>query len=138
MKKIISVSFLILLGACASRFPLFSSPLVSMTKYSFSEGTLSEIGPVEARYCHGDRAQTSTAHNIGLIDEAIYKAQQQTGADYISNAMISAEGSCVVIEGMAVRKVAASNKVGSLDKKSDRTPAGMDPDEASDYETVQE
>jgi hypothetical protein len=40
---------------------------------------------------------------VGLIDEAVMKAQQQSGARYLSDVTIYREGSCVIVDAMAMK-----------------------------------
>jgi hypothetical protein len=60
-------------------------------------------GPVTSEYCQGDAPLVSSDRNIGLIDEAVMKAQKQSGATYISDVTISQKGSCVMVEGTAMK-----------------------------------
>lgn len=113
MKNLNQVRFLAVvvialgLSACAHRVNLLSTPAVSMTENSFeSTYKAKEAGAVTAKYCTGDDAQSSSSKGtsqIGLMDEVIHKAQEQSGARYISNAQFFGEGSCVVLEGTAMK-----------------------------------
>lgn len=103
--KILMSICLVAVGGCASRYTVLSTPMVSMTKYSYTDGKLNEVGPVSERFCRGEQPLSSRTHDVGLIDEVTLKAQNAQGADYIGNAVYSIEGSCMVLEGTAYKKV---------------------------------
>jgi hypothetical protein len=89
---------------CNNRYTILSVPAVSMTTPSLAAGTaLQPAGRVEAQYCVGDDPVVSKDDNVGLIDEAIAKAQQKSGAQYISDVTISQDATCVFVEGMAMK-----------------------------------
>ena len=89
---------------CAGRYTVLSVPAISMTKTTFEPGYQATPGPhVSAQYCSGDKPIVSQDDNVGLIDEAVMKAQQQSGATYIADAVISRDGDCVIVEGTAMK-----------------------------------
>jgi hypothetical protein len=89
---------------CSARHTILTVPAVSMTNPSFDPGHTATAGEhVEAQYCRGDAPLASHDNNIGLIDEAVMKAQKQSGAQYLSDVTISRDGSCVVVEATAMK-----------------------------------
>lgn len=91
-------------SACAPRHTILTVPAVSMTQTSTEPGYQAKPqGPVTSEYCQGDEPLVSKDRNIGLIDEAVMKAQKQSGATYISDVTISQKGSCVMVEGTAMK-----------------------------------
>lgn len=89
---------------CGGRYTILSVPAISMTQTTFDAGYRATPGPhVEARYCSGDDPVVSKDNAVGLIDEAVAKAQKQSGATYIADAVISREDDCVVVAGTAMR-----------------------------------
>lgn len=89
---------------CSNRYTILSVPAVSMTTPSLPEGTPAQpAGRVEAEYCTGDDPIVSKDDNVGLIDEAVAKAQQKSGAKYLSDVTIQRDASCVYVEGMAMK-----------------------------------
>jgi hypothetical protein len=94
----------LLLTSCASMQPLMSAPAVSMSRTSVAPGTKSqEIGPVSARYCRGDDATTGSGSTVGLLDEVIRKAETSSKASYIGQASFQYDGTCIELEGVAMR-----------------------------------
>jgi hypothetical protein len=92
-------------SGCALRSPLMKAPLASVTVDSV-DPTIKhqDLGPVEAKYCPGDEPLASTdKSNIGMLDEVIFRAQKDKGASYIREANFMTEGSCVVVEGIAMK-----------------------------------
>lgn len=91
--------------ACAPRETILTVPAVSMTHPAAPEGkALKPAGRIEAEYCKGDDSEQSKGEqNIGLIDEAVLKAQRESEAVYLSDVTISQQGSCVLVEAMAMR-----------------------------------
>jgi hypothetical protein len=89
---------------CAGRYTILTVPAISMTKTTFEAGYKPTPGPhVSAQYCSGDKPVVSQDDNVGLIDEAVMKAQQQSGATYIADAVISRQDDCVIVEGTAMK-----------------------------------
>jgi hypothetical protein len=100
----LAFGLLLLVNACATRQTILTVPAVSMTRPSVDSGHAAQPGDkVSAEYCQGDDPITSDDRNVGLIDEAVMKAQRQTGAEYISDVTISQKGSCVMVEGTAMK-----------------------------------
>ena len=80
-----------------------------MTHPSFPPGAQASAGQhVDAEYCTGDDPIVSKDNNVGLIDEAIMKAQQQAGADYLTDVTIWSDGNCIAVEGTAMKFNASS------------------------------
>jgi hypothetical protein len=91
-------------SGCSYRYAILTAPAVSMTDTSFEAGFKgTPAGKVEAEYCRGDQAVASHDQNVGLIDEAVMKAQQSSGAKYLKDVTISRDGSCVWVEATAMR-----------------------------------
>jgi hypothetical protein len=76
-----------------------------MTDASTPEGAQATKGErVSAEYCEGDDAIASPGdRNVGLIDEAVMKAQKQSGAAYLADVTVSQKGGCVTVEGIAMK-----------------------------------
>jgi hypothetical protein len=91
-------------GCNAPRYTLLTVPAISMTQPSFTAGYQAQPGErVDVAYCRGDDPLVSKDENVGLIDEAVMKAQKQTGATYISDVTISQKDDCVTVEGTAMK-----------------------------------
>lgn len=89
---------------CAARYTVLTVPAVSMTNPSFEADKPAVAGEhVEATYCQGDDPVVSHDKNVGLIDEAVMKAQKQSGATYLSDVTISRDGKCMVVEATAMK-----------------------------------
>jgi hypothetical protein len=106
MKK--STVLLCIFGAlsmgCSAHYKILSVPAMSMTVPSLPAGTAATAaGRVEAQFCTGDDAVVSKDANVGLIDEVVAKAQQKSGAQYLSDVTISGDGSCVYVEATAMK-----------------------------------
>jgi hypothetical protein len=100
----LALSTLCLVGACASRHTILTVPAVSMSRPSMDADHVVHPGErVNAEYCRGDEPITSKDNNVGLIDEAVAKAQNQSGAEYLSDVTISQKGSCVMVEGVVMK-----------------------------------
>jgi len=102
------IGLLLVMGGCSARYAVLTVPAISMTNPSFQSGAAgTPIGHVESTYCRGDDPITSQDKNVGLVDEAVMKAQKQSGAAYLTDVTVYRDGSCVIVEGTAM-KVASS------------------------------
>jgi hypothetical protein len=100
----VAVFGLLFMNACATRQTILTVPAVSMTRPSVAPDHVVQPGnKVTAEYCQGDDPITSNDANVGLIDEAVMKAQRESGAEYIGDVTISQKGSCVMVEGVAMK-----------------------------------
>jgi hypothetical protein len=89
---------------CSAHYKILSVPAMSMTVPSIPPGTAATAaGRVDAEFCPGDDAVVSKDANVGLIDEAVAKAQQKSGAKYLSDVTVSGDGNCVYVEGTAMK-----------------------------------
>jgi hypothetical protein len=89
---------------CSAHYKILSVPAMSMTVPSVPPGSAAAAaGRVQAQYCRGDDPVVSKDANVGLIDEAVAKAQQQSGAKYLSDVTVSGDGDCVYVEGTAMK-----------------------------------
>jgi hypothetical protein len=89
---------------CSAHYKILSVPAMSMTVPSVPAGTTATAaGKVESEFCSGDDAVVSKDANVGMIDEAVAKAQQQSGAKYLSDVTISGDGKCIYVEGTAMK-----------------------------------
>jgi hypothetical protein len=89
---------------CAGRYTILTVPAISMTTASLDPSYRPTPGArVEAKFCDGDDPILSKDGHVGLIDEAVMKAQQQSGAAYLSDVVIAREDECVVVTGTAMR-----------------------------------
>jgi hypothetical protein len=100
----LAIAVVAMTGCATVRQPLLSTPAVSMTQDSVPKDSKTvDLGPVESKYCYGEPALSKKADSIGLMDEVILKAQQDKKASYIANANFSYEGTCIVLEGEAMK-----------------------------------
>jgi hypothetical protein len=89
---------------CSAHYKILSVPAMSMTVPSIPPGTAATAaGRVESQFCTGDDAVVSKDANVGMIDEAVAKAQQQSGAKYLSDVTVSGDGNCVYVEATAMK-----------------------------------
>jgi|SRR5580704_12768637 hypothetical protein len=103
--------FITLIGVCAAfamgcsaHYKILSVPAMSMTVPSVPPGTAATpAGRVQSQFCTGDDPIVSKDANVGMIDEAVAKAQQQSGAKYLSDVTVSGDGNCVYVEGTAMK-----------------------------------
>ena len=104
MIKLMIVSALLATTACSARYTVLTVPAISETNASFEPDFKATRGSkVEAEYCQGDKSLASHDNNIGLIDEAVMKAQAQSGAQYLKDVVISRDGNCIWVEGTAMK-----------------------------------
>jgi|GEM_PF-2946931 len=105
MKKyILSLAFLAFTGCAVGKSPLLSAPYVTANSDDLIDTKhAKDLGPVSARYCPGDPSSHADASSIGLMDEAIYLAQKEKNATYIRDAQFYTQGTCVVLEGIAMK-----------------------------------
>jgi hypothetical protein len=95
-----------LTAACATPKTLvLSAPAVSMTNEGFDRNVkFISAGDVSSRFCTGDDPVSSKGDlNVGFMDEVIYRAQQDSSARYIANAQFFVQGSCMLLEGTAMK-----------------------------------
>ncbi|HKY34619.1 MAG TPA: hypothetical protein VJN18_01660 [Polyangiaceae bacterium] len=98
------VGLLLAVSGCSARYAVLTVPAISMTNPSFQSGaTGTPSGHVESTYCRGDDPITSKDKNVGLVDEAVMKAQKESGAAYLTDVTVYRDGSCVVVEGTAMK-----------------------------------
>jgi hypothetical protein len=89
---------------CSAHYTVLSVPAMSMTTPSMPAGaTATQAGRVESQFCPGDDPVVSKDANVGLIDEAVAKAQAKAGAQYLSDVTVSSDGHCIYVEGMAMK-----------------------------------
>jgi len=101
------LGLLLVMSGCSARYAVLTVPAVSMTNPSFQSGAPgTAAGHVESTYCPGDDAITSQDKNVGLIDEAVMKAQKESGAAYLSDVTVYRDGRCVVVEATAMKAAA--------------------------------
>lgn len=95
---------LALVTGCSAHYKILSVPAMSMTVPSVPEGSAATAaGRVQSQFCTGDDPVVSKDANVGMIDEAVAKAQQQSGAKYLSDVTVSGDGNCVYVEGTAMK-----------------------------------
>jgi len=98
MKKFIFIATVLGLAACANpRSRLVESEWASMTHSRVpSPQEVASVGPVQGDFCFS----SFKSGHVGLMDEAIKKAQSTYAIDYIKNATFSMDNkSCVYVEG---------------------------------------
>lgn len=82
--------------------------IISMTRSEIKQGTYKSLGPVSASYCFDRSTLENTLTydaseaTIGLVDEAVMRAQKRKRADAIMDAQIQYKGRCVRIRGTAI------------------------------------
>ena len=104
-KTLLTSSILVMCSACATQRTLLTAPMVSMTDSNeAAPNSLKPAGNIESSYCYGDEPlATKNKNDIGLMDEVIFRAQQQSGAKFIQNATFIAEGKCLKLDGIAMK-----------------------------------
>jgi hypothetical protein len=96
----------VLATACVSKQKIMDAPMVSMTHTELRDGQrLQAMGSVTGQFCQDSMHDKNS---IGLFDEAIKSAQEESHADFISNASFFKEGSCITLEGIGEKIVADS------------------------------
>ena len=104
MSRLALLALTACIAGCAGRYTILTVPAISMTTTTFAAGYRgTPVGHVEAKFCSGDTPVVSKDDNVGLIDEAVMKAQQQSGATYIADAVISRQEDCVFVAGTAMK-----------------------------------
>jgi hypothetical protein len=89
---------------CSAHYKILSVPAMSMTMPSMPAGSAATAaGRVTSQFCTGDDPVVSKDANVGMIDEAVAKAQQQSGAKYLSDVTVSGDGNCVYVEATAMK-----------------------------------
>jgi len=92
-------------AGCAHKVTLMDANVVSMKHRNLEKGQKTQkVGPVDAQFCP-EQFKQSSGETMGLIDEAIKTAEQETGADFIRNVRIYKLGNCVGVEGEAFKIV---------------------------------
>lgn len=71
-------------------------------------------GPVKAEFCSDSFKDKG---DIGLMDEAVKKAQADNQVDYIMNASFWSTGGCMVVEGEGANVVATKTATSPMPKK---------------------
>lgn len=98
------LGMLLAMSGCSARYAVLTVPAVSMTNPSFQSAKPGmPAGHVESTYCRGDDPITSQDKNVGLVDEAVMKAQKESGAAYLTDVTVYRDGSCIVVEATAMK-----------------------------------
>jgi len=112
MKHIMNGRFIAILLVCAvatqctSRQTILTLGAISMKKTSIDKKG-KEIGKITAQYCKGDPSLSDNPDdsNVGMIDEALLKAEKKSQATYLTNVKViglSDSGTyCIEIQGLA-------------------------------------
>ncbi len=101
--------------SCAMRQKVLDTSAISMTHDSLKPGTeLMTKGPVKAEFCSDAFKDKG---DIGLMDEAVKKAQADNQVDYIMNASFWSTGGCMVVEGEGAKVVETKAASSTLPKK---------------------
>src|ERR1700733_5168687 len=88
---------LLMCSACVMKQKIMDVPMVSMTHPNLPENhRLRQTGPVTGHFCADSMNDKGS---IGLFDEAIKAAQNESHVDFISGASFYNEGSCITLEG---------------------------------------
>jgi hypothetical protein len=94
--------------SCASRRKILDATVLSMTQSNIKEGSrLDDAGEVKGKFCSNNSKDKGS---IGLIDEAVKALQSNNQVDYVQNAVIWQEASCVEVEGRGMRIVEKSKQ----------------------------
>ncbi|MFZ4714584.1 MAG: hypothetical protein ACOYL6_12755 [Bacteriovoracaceae bacterium] len=117
MRNLLLVVSLLSLGACAmNKTKIMDVASVSMTHNNVPAGTkLEEKGPVTGEFCansFGDKG------NVGLMDEAVKKAQSTSNVDFILNASFWQSGSCISVEGTGAKMMEVATNTATPAKAS--------------------
>lgn len=120
MKNLIAILALSSLTfGCAMKQKIMDVSMVSATHTHVPEGSrLVEKGPVTGKFCADSFKDKGS---VGLFDEAIKSAQQQSGVDFISTVSFFREGNCVSIEGTGQKLADAGASVPSAPEAPTRT-----------------
>ena len=93
-----------LASGCAMRTKVLDVQAVSMTRPSLGPGeTLRETGPVKGEFCADSMRDAKRGVAVGLMDEAVKRAQEEHKVDFITNATFYSSGSCMIVEGTGQR-----------------------------------
>lgn len=115
MKNLALVLIAAVSVSCAMRQKVLDTSAISMTHDSLKPGTeLMTKGPVKAEFCSDAFKDKG---DIGLMDEAVKKAQADNQVDYIMNASFWSTGGCMVVEGEGAKVVETKAASSSLPKK---------------------
>ncbi len=115
MKNLALVLIAAVSVSCAMRQKVLDTSAISMTHDSLKPGTeLMTMGPVKAEFCSDAFKDKG---DIGLMDEAVKKAQTDNQVDYIMNASFWSTGGCMVVEGEGAKVVETKAASSSLPKK---------------------
>jgi len=112
-------------GVCQS-YLLVQMPAVSMGMRASQGQRATAIGPVNVKFCYGEPPIVSQDGTVGLIDEAIAKAEKQTGASYIADARFTDSCGCMILEGTAMRLEGAGPAPGAEGSKTYAVPPMAD------------
>lgn len=115
--------FIILLatGCSTARKHVLSAQLVSMTHSQVPEDyRLKRISIADESFCEDDKPIYNSGKVVGLVDQAILKAQKKHKATHLADVSIFIEEDCGVISGTAVRAVRRAPP-----KKIHRVPASQ-------------
>jgi hypothetical protein len=92
------------LAAGCGHYTILTVPAISMTTPSLPPGAVAApAGRITSEFCPGDDPAVSHDDNVGLIDEAVARAQRKAGAQYLSDVTIASDGMCVYVDAMAMR-----------------------------------
>lgn len=118
MKNLTLVLIATVAVSCAHRTKVLDTAAISMTHDSIKPGhELVTKGPVTAEYCtdtFNDKGQ------IGLMDEAVKKAQTMNQVDYIMNATFWSTAGCMVVEGEGANVVETKTATSKMPKRIKR------------------
>lgn len=97
----------VIAAGCSStpaRKRVFSVPVVSMTHSRIPSGYKIKVGrAISTRFCKGDAPVVETGQTVGMIDQAIHKAQIEHNATHLYDVLVMQEKSCFVLEALAVQ-----------------------------------
>jgi hypothetical protein len=102
MIKLLALALAAVLAGCCSAQQFFQASVVSMTKMNMSSYKRGDT--VTGQYCTGDDPVATNGDDmeIGLMDQAILKAQKKAKADGLADVSFFRECNCVNVKGTAI------------------------------------
>ena len=103
MKNIsLAILALGLVSCVTNRHLIVSLPVMSMKAGAVAGGVkrVGEGKAVKVSFCRGDKAMSTSANNVGIIDELLTRAHKVSKTKYIGDAQIfQVDLSCFELEG---------------------------------------
>jgi hypothetical protein len=105
MTKVTQILFLLaFVTGCATSGEILNIKVISMTNKSVAPGKkMNPLGDVNTTYCKGEKLEGFSTANKGLVDRVTQKAQVETSADFLLDAVYTKNGDCVTVVGKAAK-----------------------------------